>query len=95
MELASSLDNNSGGIVAQAIAVRPFQNIGKIAQMVVLRRFMNNPKRLEWLTTGIRFGDKTEAGAKALARVSAQMTQLTDDFVAEMADAEQLEESAP
>jgi len=98
MELAKTgLDKgaSSGGLMAQAVAVRPIKNLGKIAQLVIMRRFLNNPNRLEWLTTGIRFGDKTEAGAKALARVSAQMTQLADDYAKEQIEAQKLEGSVP
>lgn len=72
--LASRQKNDaSGGLVAASIAVRPLQNLGTLAKLAVVRRFMSSEQSLKWLTTGIQLGPKKSAGAKALARVTAQL----------------------
>lgn len=90
LELASSLGNTSGGLIAAMIAVRPIKNFGKIVQMTLMRRFLTNPKNIKWLTTGIRH-PKTEAGVKALTRVSAQMSDLIADHLRQQGEVKQAE----
>ena len=60
----------SSGIVAANIALKPLQNLGRLAFERALAYVVQQPGTLKWLTTGIR-APNTRAGAEAVSRVSA------------------------
>jgi len=69
---------DQGGLVAAGIAARPLQNLGRLAQMKVLQKFMFSDAGLKYFTEGIK-APKTRAGAAALTRVSTMLTALAED----------------
>lgn len=74
----SKKSKDQGGLVAAGIAAKPLNNLGRLAQFVVLNKFMFSPNGLKYFTEGIK-APKTRAGAAALNRVSTMLTALAED----------------
>ena len=68
----------SSGIVAANIALKPLQNLGRLAFERSLAYIVQQPGTLKYLTTGI-LSPNTRAGAEALAKITAISTALASD----------------
>jgi len=68
----------SSGIVAANIALKPLQNLGRLAFERSLAYIVQQPGTLKYLTTGI-ISPNTRAGVEALARITAIATSLASD----------------
>lgn len=76
-QLMTKESGKSGALVAAHIALHPWANLPKLAQLRVIQKFMTSETGLRWLTDGLRM-HKTRAGADALARVALQVGALSD-----------------
>lgn len=61
--------DKAGALVAAAIAVRPFDNLGKIAKLAVIGKLFRSPQGVRWLTEGYANPD-SKAGQFALEALS-------------------------
>ncbi len=78
MRLTTQRQAMSGGLVAAHIALHPLQNIGRLAQLRVMSKFMNSETGRMWLTVGLK-APKTRTGGIALTRVATQLKALADE----------------
>lgn len=67
-----------GQLAAQAIALRPLENLGRLVQINLIGKFMNSDKGIQWLTEGLR-APGTRAGAAALSRAAIMINQLAKE----------------
>ena len=82
-KLANSLmlvqkNPTSSGIVAANIALKPLQNLGRLAFERGLAYIVQQPGTLKYLTTGI-MSPNSRAGAEALARIASIATAVASD----------------
>lgn len=77
MQLVTQRQALSGGLVAAHIAIHPLQNIGRLAQLNILSRFLNTPFAVRWLTEGLK-APNTRMGAESVARATTYMIALAE-----------------
>ena len=76
-QLVMKESGRSGALVAAHIALHPWANIGRLAELRAMQKFITSETGLRYLTDGLRM-HKTRAGADALARVAIQAQSLAD-----------------
>lgn len=67
-----------GQLAAQAMALHPIANLGALAKLNVIGKFMRSDTGIKYLTEGFR-APKTRAGAAALSRAAVMLNQLAEE----------------
>lgn len=77
-QLVTFTQAQAGGLVAASLALHPWKNLGRLAQLRLLSKLFNSPAGVRWMTEGLK-APKTRAGSAALARVTAMAVMLAED----------------
>ena len=72
--------DKSGALVAASIAVRPFENLGRLAKLAVIGKIFKSDAGIRWLTVGYR-DPESEAGKIALEALSQLVTLESQNVV--------------
>lgn len=78
-KMISNKKLGSGGqLAAQAIALRPLQNLGRLTQINLIGKFLNTDVGIQWFTEGLQ-APGTRKGAAALSRAAILINQLAKE----------------
>lgn len=77
MQFSTQKMGMSGGLVAANIALHPLANLGLLAKLNIMNRFMNSKMGIKWLTEGVK-APKTRAGVASITRAALLMAMLAD-----------------